>query len=260
MTRPPRRILVRVPTWIGDAVMATPVFRALRAAHPEAEIALEGRPVLETLLRGLSSFDRFLPDPGGGLRAMAARARLLREHGFDWAVLLPDSQRAALGPFLARIPRRVGYARDPLRRLLLSESLAPPRAGRKRLPIPMTERYLCISQHLGCPDRGSELELAVDPAAAERCEARLRELGVDDVMAAWCFGNSLDTVNTFAFGRFFDRAWRDEDEFLETVAREYFGLADGRAVADAWRAFGGAAEPFPFGFGILYFSPFNVAS
>ena len=36
MTRPPRRVLVRVPTWIGDAVMATPVFRALRAAHPEA--------------------------------------------------------------------------------------------------------------------------------------------------------------------------------------------------------------------------------
>ena len=178
MTRPPRRILVRVPTWIGDAVMATPVFRALRAAHPEAEIALEGRPVLEALLRGLPSFDRFLPDPGGGLRAMLARARGLREHGFDWAVLLPDSQRAALGPFLARIPRRVGYARDPLRRLLLSEALAPPRAGRKRLPIPMTERYLRISRHLGCPDRGSELELAVDPAVAERCEARLRELGV----------------------------------------------------------------------------------
>ena len=177
MTHPPRRILVRVPTWIGDAVMATPVFRALRAAHPEAEIALEGRPVLEALLRGLPSFDRFLPDPGGGLRAMLARARGLREHGFDWAVLLPDSQRAALGPFLARIPRRVGYARDPLRRLLLSEALAPPRAGRERLPIPMTERYLRISRQLGCPDRGSELELAVDPAEAERCEARLRELG-----------------------------------------------------------------------------------
>jgi heptosyltransferase-2 len=171
MTHPPRRILVRVPTWIGDAVMATPVFRALRAAHPEAEIVLEGRPVLESLLRGLRSFDRFLADPGGGLRAMLARARGLRAHGFDWAVLLPDSQRAALGPFLARIPRRVGYARDPLRRLLLSESIAPPRAGGKRLPIPMTERYLCISRHLGCPDRGSELELEVDAAIAERCEA-----------------------------------------------------------------------------------------
>ena len=177
MTLPPKRILVRVPTWIGDAVMATPVFRALRAAHPEAEIVLEGRPVLEELLRGLPSFDRFLPDPGGGLRAMLARARGLREHGFDWAVLLPDSQRAVLGPFLARIPRRVGYARDPLRRLLLSEALAPPREGRKRLPIPMTERYLRISRQLGCPDRGSELELAVDPAEAERCETRLRELG-----------------------------------------------------------------------------------
>ena len=37
----PERILVRAPTWVGDAVMATPARRALRAAHPGAEIAVE---------------------------------------------------------------------------------------------------------------------------------------------------------------------------------------------------------------------------
>ena len=45
----------------------------------------------------------------------------------DWAVLLPDSPRAALGPFLAGIPRRVGYARDIARRMLLTEALRPER-------------------------------------------------------------------------------------------------------------------------------------
>jgi heptosyltransferase-2 len=174
----PRRILVRVPTWVGDAVMATPVFRALRAAHPEAEITLEGRPVLEGLLRGLPSFDRFLPDSSRGLRSTLARAGELRRRGFDWAVLLPDSQRAALGPWLARIPRRVGYARDVTRRALLSEALAPPTENGRRVPIPMTERYLRITRHLDCPDRGFDLELGVDPGVAERCEAQLRRLGV----------------------------------------------------------------------------------
>jgi heptosyltransferase-2 len=178
VTGAPGRILVRVPTWVGDAVMATPVFRALRAAHPAAEIVLEGRPVLEELLRGLASFDRWLPDPSAGARGVLARARRLRRERCDWAVLLPDSPRAALGPFLARVPRRVGYSRDPLRRVLLTDSLDPPRRGGRRMPVPMTERYLRITRSLGVEDRGTHLELAVDPGACERVEARLRGLDV----------------------------------------------------------------------------------
>jgi heptosyltransferase-2 len=174
----PQRILVRAPTWIGDAVMATPALRALRAARPRAEIAVEGRPVVGALLCGLASFDRFLPDPGGGVGAALARARRLAAARFEWAVLLPDSPRAALGPFLARVPRRVGYARDALRRALLTEALAPPRERGRRLPVPMTERYLRITRHLGCPDAGERLELAVDPAAEEALDRDLRRRGV----------------------------------------------------------------------------------
>jgi heptosyltransferase-2 len=158
--------------------MATPALRAVRAAWPRAEIAVEGRPVVGALLCGLASFDRFLPDPGGGVRAELARARRLAAARFEWAVLLPDSPRAALGPFLARVPRRVGYARDRLRRALLTEALAPPRERGRRLPVPMTERYLRITRHLGCPDQGERLELAVDPAAEEALERDLRRRGV----------------------------------------------------------------------------------
>lgn len=174
----PERILVRAPSWVGDAVMATPALRALRAAQPGAEIAVEGPPHFAELLGGLALFDHFLPDASRGTRNCFTRARALRRHGFDWAVLLPDSQRAALGPFLARIPRRVGYAREPLRRVLLTEALAPPRHHGRRLPIPMTRRYLRITRHLGCPDRGDRLELAVDPTHAQRLEERLRAAGV----------------------------------------------------------------------------------
>ncbi|MEN8183651.1 MAG: lipopolysaccharide heptosyltransferase II, partial [Myxococcota bacterium] len=81
----PRRILVRAPNWVGDVVMATPALRALRAAHPDAEIVLEGRPFLAGLVKGLPSIDEFLPDPG----RTWARVRGLRRRRFDWAVLLP---------------------------------------------------------------------------------------------------------------------------------------------------------------------------
>lgn len=174
----PRRILVRAPTWIGDAVMATPALRALRAAHPAAEIALEGRPVLASLLAGLPSYDRFLPDRGRSSAALLRRARELGRGGFDWAVLLPDSHRAALGAWLAGIPVRAGYARDPLRRALLTDAVPLPRRHGQRLPIPMTERYLRITRQLLCPDRGDALELCVDPEAAARVDERLRRDGV----------------------------------------------------------------------------------
>lgn len=178
MTDTPRRILVRLPTWVGDAVMATPVLRALRAAHPRAEIVAEGRPVLADLLQGLTSFDRFLPDARAGLVGLVRRTRTLRAEGFDWAVLLPDSQRAALAPFFAGIPRRAGYARDPLRRLLLNRPLPVPRERGRRVPVPNTERYLRISRALGVPDRGDALELAVADGARERVAAELSRRGI----------------------------------------------------------------------------------
>lgn len=178
MSATPRRILVRIPTWVGDAVMATPVLRALRAAFPEAEIVAEARPVLLDLLRGLESFDRFLPDPQAGLGGLVQRTRRLRGAGFDWAVLLPDSQRAALAPALAGIPRRAGYARDPLRRLLLTDSLPVARRDGKRVAVPMTERYLRITRALGVPDQGQALELAVCDDARQRVAERLSRRGV----------------------------------------------------------------------------------
>jgi heptosyltransferase-2 len=144
--RQPRRILVRLPNWVGDVVMATPALAALRGAHPDAQIVAEGRPYLAGLVRGLPSLDAFLPE----VRGTRARARSLRAERFDWALLLPDSVRSALAPFLARVPVRAGYARDPLRRALLTHRLAPPSEGGRRVPISMVERYLRITRVLGC--------------------------------------------------------------------------------------------------------------
>ena len=183
----PRKILVRSPNWVGDAVMATPALRAVRTARPDAEIVLEGPAHLEDLYRGLASYDRFLPAPRGA-GALVARARALRAARFDWAVLLPDSPRTALAPFLARTRRRVGYARDPLRRALLTHALPVPRDARgRRLPLPMVDRYLQITRALDCPDAGDQLELQVEPAASERVEKRLLQSGVGpgaDVLVA----------------------------------------------------------------------------
>jgi heptosyltransferase-2 len=178
VTDAPHRILVRCPNPVGDAVMATPALRALRRAHPEAEIAVLGAPANGVLLRGVESFDEFIPLRGKGFGEMYQSVRALRARRFDWAVILPDSHRTAFEAFCAGIPRRAGYARDALRRALITDALEPPYENGQRQPFSMIERYLRITRLLGCPDAGEQLDLLVDAEAEERVEATLAARGI----------------------------------------------------------------------------------
>ena len=45
------KILIEPPTWLGDAVMATPAIEALLQAYPDAEVTLIGSPVSTEALR-----------------------------------------------------------------------------------------------------------------------------------------------------------------------------------------------------------------
>lgn len=176
----PQRILVRAPNWVGDLVMATPALRALRAAYPTAEITVEARPYLRELVEPLPSVDGFVPCGGSRLAELRLRVRGLKAACFDWALVMPDSVSAVLGPFFARIPRRVGYTRDLLRRSLCTEWLAQPTENGVRVPISMIERYLAITRHVGCPDQGDAMEVPVTAAARQAVAARLAASGLGE--------------------------------------------------------------------------------
>lgn len=116
--------LVIAPNWIGDAVMSLPVLRALKRNAPGRRLAIVARSGPAAIYRAEGSADEVRVAPGllAGIRA-AARG------GFGEAWLLPNSFRAALVPFLAGIPERIGYATDGRARLLNRALPPPPRTG-----------------------------------------------------------------------------------------------------------------------------------
>ncbi len=182
MTDSAQRVVVVLPTWVGDAVMATPTLRAIRARFPTAQIAWLGGPAALGTLAGLPWADEHLTDPskGGGLGGLRRGAALLRQRRFDLAVLLSNAFRTALLCRLGRVKRRVGYNRDG-RRLLLTDRLTVPRDERGRFAVvPALEYYLALAEYLGGDTSDRSMELAVEPGDRAAADALLGEAGVHD--------------------------------------------------------------------------------
>jgi heptosyltransferase II len=110
------KILVRTTNWVGDAVMSIPALRAIRSRWPDAEVVLLARPWVADLYRGQEYADRIVVyDHKGKHKGFWGRERLaraLRREKFDVAVLLQNAFDAAWIALRARIPERIGYARD----------------------------------------------------------------------------------------------------------------------------------------------------
>ena len=124
-----RRLLVRGPNWIGDAVLCEPALSATRTLFPEAEITLLVKPAVAELFAEHPSVDQILiyEDPGAhaGLLGRWTLAKVLRRHSFDMAILFQNAFDAAVLAFFAGVPRRYGYATDG-RRLLLTDPIRVP--------------------------------------------------------------------------------------------------------------------------------------
>lgn len=162
-----KRLLVRGPNWIGDAVMSEPALAAVRELYPGAELTLLVKPAIAELFAGHPAADRIMvyEDRGkhAGLTGKWVLAEELRRRRFDLAILFQNAFEAALLAFLAGIPRRYGYATDA-RGWLLSDPIQ--RTDRRQLRH-QTQYYLDLLRPLGRRDsRASEASAAIDVSAA----------------------------------------------------------------------------------------------
>lgn len=172
------KILIRAANWVGDAVMSTPMVRAVRRNFPGAEIAILAKPWVAPVFEQSADVNRVLIYDAKGKHAGAGGilrlARELRRERFDLAVLVQNAFEAALIAFLAGIPHRLGYDRDG-RRLLLTHAV-PVNAATRRLH--QIDYYLGILCGAGLPAFGREMTLDFSPAEREAATALLADAGV----------------------------------------------------------------------------------
>lgn len=108
-----KKILIIGPAWVGDMVMAQTLFKLIKTREPNTIIDVLAPDWTRALLSRMPEVHEAisLPIAHGqfGLFRRIKIARQLRKKGYDETIVLPNSWKSALVPFLAGIKKRVGW-------------------------------------------------------------------------------------------------------------------------------------------------------
>jgi lipopolysaccharide heptosyltransferase I len=174
------RILIVKLGAIGDVVHTLPALAALRRAMPEGHIAwaveqsgaakiLQGNPLLDELIElDMRGWRKSLMNVETQLAIRKAMAKL-RNARFDLSLDFQGLLKSAMVARLARVPRRIGFAREALREPASAFMLT------ERVEVDdddhVIKKNLKLVEHLGC-DVSGEYEF---PVALSEDDERLAE-------------------------------------------------------------------------------------
>jgi heptosyltransferase-2 len=174
----PRNIIIRMPNWLGDLVMATPVLADLRRQWPDAQITAMAQSNVATVLQKDPHLDELwsYKRPSGWIprRQHWDIVEKLRQGKYDMGILLTNSFSSAWWFWLGGIKERVGYHGN-LRSPLLTQAVPlPPNIDSQHLVI----TYKMLLQPLGIPLSDSAPTLYVTQEEQEAAAALLTKQGV----------------------------------------------------------------------------------
>ncbi len=167
------KILIWLPSPLGDAILCTPALRVLRSRFESKSIYFLAKPTVKQLLSPSNFNDEWIETAGSSVFELA---KMLKTHNFSTAVLFKNSFGSALSVLLARIPQRIGYARDG-RSLFLTHRFKPPKDSKgKYKPFSMIEYYLTITKWLGCETDDFKLELLLEPGDSSNLSSKIPKI------------------------------------------------------------------------------------
>lgn len=165
---PPARLVVRMPNWLGDAVMSLPALAAVRAALPDAWIAIAAMPSITPIFKETTGL---APQQVVTLTG-ATEASVLRSGTFDAALLLTNSFRTAWTAKWSGIPAQWGYAAGVRGPLLTRAVRRPPRE------VHQSEYYLELVRGLGYEAPSTAPRITVTEVTRQRARRLLTDQGI----------------------------------------------------------------------------------
>jgi heptosyltransferase II len=180
------RVLLIGPAWVGDMIMAQSLVQVLtRGGAPVDLVAPGATAALGDRLPGVRR--TWLLAAGHGELGWRPRRRLaqtLRGVGYEQAIVLPNSFKSALVPWLAAIPQRTGW-RGEHRYLLLNDVRT---LDAERYPR-MVDRFVALGlpPHAALPAQIPSPMLLADRDRAARLASRLA-LATESPVLALCPG------------------------------------------------------------------------
>jgi heptosyltransferase-2 len=174
----PQNIIVRMPNWIGDLVMATPILSDLRKAFPKARITAMCRsPICELLKEDPYIDELFCFSKINGFGRHDEKRNIiekLKKGNFDLGILLTHSFSSAWWFWLGRVHYRLGYECH-WRRMLLTHSLAFP-ANIQNQHLVIT--YKMLLEPLGVRVSNTRPRLYLLPKEIEQARTLLSQRGL----------------------------------------------------------------------------------
>jgi heptosyltransferase-2 len=173
-----KNIIVRMPNWIGDLVMATPILTDLRKAYPDAHItAMCRRPICDLLREDTDINELFCFSKASGFGRRSERRDIiekLRKGHYDLGILLTHSFSSAWWFWQGKVERRLGYSLN-MRRFLLSDPVPVPK---KLDQQHLVTTYKMLLQSLGIPLSDTRPRLFLAEKEIEEARALLMKWGV----------------------------------------------------------------------------------
>jgi len=200
------RIVVVAPNWIGDALLAQPLFARLHQKLPGLKLDALAPAWTAPVLARMPQIDEVIESPfGHGELKLLDRWRLgrqIRAAHYDQAIALPNTFKSALVPWFADIPLRVGFLGESRYGILNVRH----RLDAQALPL-MAERYAKLAEPPDSPP--------VRPLRAVRLEVNqanlvitLSRLGLDRSrpIAVLCPGAEYGPAKRWPAGYFAELA------------------------------------------------------
>lgn len=137
------KILIISPSWVGDMMMSQALYKTLKANQPDCQIEVLAPAWCEPLLAKMPEVHRSIVMPiGHGEFNFKKRQKLAQQFSkeqYNQAIVLPNSFKSALIPFMAKIPKRTGW-KGEMRYFLINDRRI---LDKNAFPL-MVERYIAL--------------------------------------------------------------------------------------------------------------------